>query len=59
MMGTGGYVDYIKANELEGEIRDLERELTLATLNDRYDDIESLKEEIRDKESELDSLYWY
>ena len=57
-MGTGGYVDYIKANKLEGEIRDLERELTLATLNDRYDDIENLKEEIRGLERELDSLYW-
>lgn len=57
-MGVCIYVDYVKANELEGEIRDLERELTLATLNDRYEDIENLKEEIRDKERELDSLYW-
>ena len=57
-MGAGGYADYVKANKLEGEIKDLERELTLATLNDRYDDIENLKDEIRDKESELDSLYW-
>lgn len=58
MAYTGGYVDYVKVNQLEGEIRDLERELTLATLNDRYDDIDNLKEEIRDKERELDSLYW-
>lgn len=58
-MGISGYVDYIKANELEGEIRDLERELTLATLNDRYDDIDNLKEKIKDKERELNSLYWY
>lgn len=57
-MGACIYVDYIKANKLEGEIRDLERELTLATLNDRHDDIENLKEEIRDKESELEELYW-
>lgn len=57
-MGACIYVDYVKANELEGEIRDLERELTLATLNERYGDVENLKEEIRGLERELDSLYW-
>lgn len=59
MRGKGGYVDYIKANELEGEIRDLERELTLAALNKRYDDVIGLQAEIRDLEIELEELYWY
>lgn len=53
------YVDYVKANELEGQIKDLEEELTMATLNERFSDITGIKAEIADLNEELEDLYWY
>ncbi len=53
------YVDYVKANELEGQIQDLEEELTMAILNERFSDIPGIKAEIADLNEELEDLYWY
>lgn len=53
------YVDYVKANELEGQIKDLEEELIMATLNERFSDIPGIKAEIADLNEELEDLYWY
>lgn len=53
------YVDYVKANELEGRIKDLEEELTMAILNERFSDVPGIKAEIADLNKELEDLYWY
>lgn len=53
------YVDYVKANELEGQIKDLEEELTMAILNERLSDVPGIKAEIADLNIELEELYWY
>lgn len=53
------YVDWKKANELEGQIKDLEKDLVMARLNNRYDDIFPLKAEINELNQELEQLYWY
>ena len=53
------YVDYVKANELEGQIKDLEEELTMAILNERFSDVPGIKAEIADLNEELEELYWY
>lgn len=53
------YVDYVKANELEGKIKDLEEELTMAILNERLSDVPGIKAEIADLNEELEGLYWY
>lgn len=52
------YVDYKKANELEMEIKALENELTMATLNDRKDDARIAKSEIEILNQKLEELYW-
>lgn len=53
------YVDHIRANELEGKIKDLEEELTMAILNERFGDVPGIKAEIADLNEELEELYWY
>lgn len=53
------YVDYVRANELEGQIKDLEKELTMAVLNERFSDVPGIKAEIVDLNEELEELYWY
>ncbi|MGL5329153.1 MAG: hypothetical protein ACRDD7_07790 [Peptostreptococcaceae bacterium] len=53
-----GYVDHIRAGQLEEEIRDAEKELSMALLNDREWDIRHWKSELRDLNQELESLYW-
>ena len=53
------YVDYVKANLLEGQIKDLEEELTMAILNERFSDVPGIKAEIADLNAELEDLYWY
>lgn len=53
------YVDYKKANDLEGQIKDLEEELTMAVLNERFSDVPGIKAEIADLNEELEELYWY
>lgn len=53
------YVDYVRANELEGQIKDLEEELTMAVLNERFSDVPGIKAEIADLNEELEELYWY
>ena len=45
-----------KAINIESEIELLEYELKIATLNDRYQDIENIKSDIIDLENELRSL---
>ena len=46
-------------NEIEREIYQLERELQTAVMNDRDWDIDSLKNEISELESELEKEYNY
>lgn len=53
------YVDYVKANELEGRIKDLEEELTMAVLNERFGDVPEIKAEIANLNKELEELYLY
>ena len=45
-----------KAINIESEIELLEYELKIATLNDRYQDIENIKSDIIELENELRSL---
>ena len=45
-----------RAINIESEIELLEYELKIATLNDRYQDIENIKSDIIDLENELKSL---
>ena len=45
-----------RAINIESEIELLEYELKIATLNDRYQDIENIKSDIIDLENELRSL---
>ena len=45
-----------RAINIESEIDKLEYELKIATLNDRYYDIECIKSDLRDLENELRSL---
>ena len=45
-----------RAINIESEIEVLEYELKIATLNDRYQDIENIKSDIIDLENELRSL---
>ena len=45
-----------RAINIESEIELLEHELKIATLNDRYQDIENIKSDIIDLENELRSL---
>ena len=45
-----------RAINIESEIEILEYELKIATLNDRYQDIENIKSDIIDLENELRSL---
>lgn len=58
-MDIDKHVDWKKANALEGEIKDLENELTMATLNNRKQDAEWIREDLRDLKQELEHLYWY
>ena len=44
-------------NEIEREIYQLERELDTAIMNDRYWDIDRLKNEISELEAELERQY--
>ena len=46
----------VRAINIESEIELLEYELKIATLNDRYQDIENIKSDIIDLENELRSL---
>ncbi|WP_250674415.1 hypothetical protein LZ906_017470 (plasmid) [Paraclostridium ghonii] len=57
-MKTEKYVDWKRANKLEGEIKDLENELTMATLNNRKQDAEWIKDDLRELKQELENLYW-
>ena len=45
-----------RAINIESEIELLEYELKIATLNDRYQDIENIKSDIIELENELKSL---
>ena len=45
-----------RAINIESEIEVLEYELKIATLNDRYQDIENIKSDIIELENELRSL---
>lgn len=44
-------------NSLEGKLADLEKELRVAELNDWEFDIQNLKDEIREIETELENEY--
>ena len=46
----------VRAINIESEIELLEYELKIATLNDRYQDIENIKSDIIELENELRSL---
>ena len=54
---TGGLIMITHSNEIEREIYLLERELQTAIMNDRDWDIDRLKNEISELETELEKEY--